>query len=104
MLAALAGIVILTAFGATGNGPTVLGDFLAFLGAVAFSVFAAVGKKVTARHDAITVNTFGYAGGAAMGGATAGMAGMGLPVRESEPGGVGERGLTWQCFPRSSRT
>ncbi len=64
MLVALAGIGILKAFEPAGSGPTWLGDFLTFLAAVTFSVFAAFGKKVTARHSSITVNTFGYVGGA----------------------------------------
>jgi drug/metabolite transporter (DMT)-like permease len=64
MLVALAGIGILKAFETAGSGPTWLGDFLVFLAALTFSVFAAFGKKITARHSSITVNTFGYVGGA----------------------------------------
>jgi drug/metabolite transporter (DMT)-like permease len=64
MLAALGGIAILKAFETAGSGPTWLGDLLVFLAAVTFSVFAAFGKKLVARHSSITVNTFGYVGGA----------------------------------------
>ena len=63
MLAALGGIAILKAFETAGSGPTWLGDLLVFLAALTFSVFAAFGKKLVARHSSITVNTFGYVGG-----------------------------------------
>ena len=64
MLTALAGIGILKAFETAGSGPTWLGDFLVFLAALTFAVFTAFGKKITLRHSSITVNTFGYVGGA----------------------------------------
>lgn len=64
MLVALAGTAILKAFEPAGSGPTWLGDFLVFLSNLTFAVFAVFGKRVTARHSSITVNTFGYVCGA----------------------------------------
>lgn len=64
MVIALGGIAILKAFETEGSGATWLGDFLIFLSVVVFAVFAAFGKRAAARHSSITVNTFGYVGGA----------------------------------------
>jgi len=65
MAIALGGVGILNAIpgGAKGEA-TLFGDFLTFLGAVAFALFTVFGKNVTGRHSTITVNTFSYVGGA----------------------------------------
>ena len=65
MLIALSGIVILKAFEHRGSGgPTWLGDLLTFGCALAFALFTVFGKPVTLRHSSVTVNTYGYVGGA----------------------------------------
>jgi drug/metabolite transporter (DMT)-like permease len=66
LLIALGGVAILKVFEVKGNGqgPTWAGDGLAFLAGLSFALFAVFGKRVTKRHTAITVNTFGYIGGA----------------------------------------
>jgi drug/metabolite transporter (DMT)-like permease len=66
LLIALAGVAILKTFEVKGNGqgPTWTGDIFAFLAGLVFALFTVFGKRVTKRHTAITVNTFGYIGGA----------------------------------------
>ena len=64
MAMALAGVAILQAFRRSDSGPTILGDFFVFLAALTFALFTVMGKRVSLKHDAITVNTFAYLGGA----------------------------------------
>jgi drug/metabolite transporter (DMT)-like permease len=68
MLIALGGVAILNVLpadaAAPGSGPTLLGDFLVFLGAVNFALFTVFGKNVTARYSSVTVNTICYLSGA----------------------------------------
>ena len=67
MAIALGGVAILNvlpAAAAPGSAPTLLGDFLVFLGAVTFALFTVFGKNVTARYSSVTVNTICYLSGA----------------------------------------
>jgi drug/metabolite transporter (DMT)-like permease len=68
MLIALSGVAILHALPSPNAAPAVrpslLGDLFIFGAAVTFSWFTVMGKSVTLRHSGITVNTFGYVGGA----------------------------------------
>lgn len=65
---AIAGIAVLQfGPGRTLHGATPLGDLLVFLGTFTFSLYTVFGKEVTARHDSVTVNTFGYIAGALAG-------------------------------------
>jgi drug/metabolite transporter (DMT)-like permease len=65
MAVALAGVCILKAFESHHEGgPTWVGDICVFLSQLAFALFTVFGKRVTNRHSAVTVNTFGYVGGA----------------------------------------
>lgn len=64
MLIALAGVAILKAFEEAGHGPTWTGDILILCNVLAFAGFTVFGKQITKRHTTITVNTFGYVGGA----------------------------------------
>ncbi|MDQ6704441.1 MAG: DMT family transporter [Acidobacteriota bacterium] len=68
MALALTGVSILQVFRAsdTGShgGATPLGDFFIFLAALTFALFTVFGKRFSLEHDAITVNTFAYVGGA----------------------------------------
>src|SRR6185503_13361245 len=67
MVIALGGVAILNILPpdatATGSRPTLLGDFLVFLGAMTFALFTVFGKNVTARYSSVTVNTFCYVSG-----------------------------------------
>lgn len=64
---AIAGVAALQVVPGRAQGASVFGDFLIFLAALAFALFTVFGKEVTSRHSAITVNTVGYAAGAAAG-------------------------------------
>lgn len=68
MLIALGGVGVLSVLPAGGEAaarrPTVLGDAFIALAAMAMATFTVMGKKATIRHSAVTVNTFGYTGGA----------------------------------------
>jgi drug/metabolite transporter (DMT)-like permease len=68
MLIALGGIAILNALppetGAHGARATVAGDLFVALASIAFALYTVLGKKISLRHSAVTVNTFGYVGGA----------------------------------------
>ena len=65
MLVALTGIVILKTFEHRGGGgPTWTGDLLTLGCGIAFALFTVYGKPVTLRHSSVTVNTYGYVGGA----------------------------------------
>jgi drug/metabolite transporter (DMT)-like permease len=62
---ALAGVVLLRKLDTSSHGEaTLLGDFLTFCGALAFSIFTVLAKPQTKRYGGITVNTFSYTGGA----------------------------------------
>lgn len=64
MAIALSGVGILqVSRSTTGHAPTFLGDALVFLSGTAFSIFAVVGKKLTAKHGGLTINTFAFLGG-----------------------------------------
>jgi drug/metabolite transporter (DMT)-like permease len=68
MFIALGGVAILNMMPADadppGARPTILGDFFVTLAAMTFALFTVLGKKISHQHSAITVNTFGYVGGA----------------------------------------
>lgn len=71
MLIAAGGVAILNTVPsrgfAPGAGPTLTGDLLVFLGGLAFALCTVFGKKISARHSPITLNTFCYlSGGAAL--------------------------------------
>jgi len=65
VVVALAGVVLLRAADAGPAGAsTFLGDFLTFLGALAFAIFTVAGKPTAKRMGSIAVNTVAYIGGA----------------------------------------
>ncbi|HWQ56713.1 MAG TPA: DMT family transporter [Bryobacteraceae bacterium] len=66
MILALVGVAVLKAFEPkTGSqGPTWAGDFLIFLGSLAFALFTVFGKRVATQHSSVTLNTFAYAASA----------------------------------------
>jgi drug/metabolite transporter (DMT)-like permease len=45
------------------NAATLHGDLLIFLGALSFSIFTVMGKRVSGSFSSITLNTFAYVGG-----------------------------------------
>ncbi len=62
---ALAGVVMLRLVdGATQGKATFLGDFITFLGSLAFAIFTVLGKPTAKRMGSIPVNTVAYVGGA----------------------------------------
>jgi drug/metabolite transporter (DMT)-like permease len=67
MLIALGGVAIINALpvetDAPGARPTIVGDLFVALASLAFALFTVMGKKVSLRHSAVTVSTFGYVGG-----------------------------------------
>ncbi len=67
MLIAFGGVGILNLLpvtGPPGSQPTVVGDVFAFLAAATFALFTVIGKTVSLRLSAVTVNTFSYLTGA----------------------------------------
>lgn len=68
MLIALTGVALLHAAPERSNhgtgGPTLFGDVLICLAGVAFASFTVLGKRLSVRHDSITVNSIGYIAGA----------------------------------------
>jgi len=67
MLIAFGGVGILNLMpvsGPPGSQPTVVGDLSVFLAAATFAVFTVIGKRVSLRLSAVTVNTFSYLTGA----------------------------------------
>jgi drug/metabolite transporter (DMT)-like permease len=62
MLLALAGVLLLQ-LGPVKNAATLHGDLLIFLGALSFSIFTVMGKRVSGSFSSITLNTFAYVGG-----------------------------------------
>jgi drug/metabolite transporter (DMT)-like permease len=62
---ALAGVILLRVADARPHGEaTFTGDFLTFLGSVAFAIFTVLGKPGAKRHGSVAVNTVAYVGGA----------------------------------------
>lgn len=62
---ALAGVILLRAADARPMGEsTFVGDFITFLGSLAFAIFTVLGKPSAKRHGSIAVNTVAYVGGA----------------------------------------
>jgi drug/metabolite transporter (DMT)-like permease len=65
VVVALAGVVLLrVADSGPAGASTFLGDFLTFLGSLAFAIFTVVGKPTAKRMGSIAVNTVAYIGGA----------------------------------------
>ena len=62
---ALAGVILLRVADARpGGAATFAGDFLTFLGSLAFAIFTVLGKPSAKRHGSVAVNTVAYVGGA----------------------------------------
>ncbi|HYM13013.1 MAG TPA: DMT family transporter [Bryobacterales bacterium] len=69
MLIAFAGVAVLSmekppAGSPPGDGPTLAGDLITFVGASAFAFYTVLGKEVNHRFGSVTVNTFLFGSGA----------------------------------------
>lgn len=64
LVVALAGVGVLQLTHESARGPSILGDVFILLCGLSLAVYTVFGKEVSARHDAITMNTFAYVGGA----------------------------------------
>jgi drug/metabolite transporter (DMT)-like permease len=64
MLIAASGVALLQAGRQSVHGPSLAGDFFVFLSGATFAVYTVVGKRLTERHDSVTINTFAYVSGA----------------------------------------
>jgi len=61
----LAGVILLRVVDARSRGEaTFWGDFITFLGSLAFAIFTVLGKPTAKRHGSIAINTVAYVGGA----------------------------------------
>jgi len=60
---ALGGVGVLQTSRSIGTSATLLGDALVLLSGTAFAAFAVIGKKLTAKHGGLTINTFAFLGG-----------------------------------------
>ena len=67
MAVAILGVAALQFAPGRSTGASVKGDLLVLLASFLFAVFTIFGKEATLRHDAVTVNTIGYAAGALAG-------------------------------------
>ena len=54
----IAGVVVLVGEQQPGRGPTLIGDLLTLIGALAFAGYIVLGKELTPRFDALSLNTF----------------------------------------------
>lgn len=61
MLVAMAGVLALELSNRNAGVATPFGDFLAFLGTLAFSIYTVVGKDLTVRYGSIPMNMLAYA-------------------------------------------
>ncbi len=65
IMVALGGVILLRVVDAAPRGQsTFVGDFLTFLGSLAFAIFTVLGKPTAKRMGSIAVNTVAYVGGA----------------------------------------
>ena len=61
---ALAGVAALQISRVGGAAPSFAGDALILLSGFCLAVYSVFGKRVTARHDSVTMNMYAYVGGA----------------------------------------
>lgn len=64
MLLALGGVALIQFTPDKAGGSHWTGDLFALCGSLAFAMFTVFGKRLTARHNTITINSFAYFGGA----------------------------------------
>jgi drug/metabolite transporter (DMT)-like permease len=82
------GVLQLAHVNSGGQDATVLGDLLILLSGLAYALFTVLGKRFTASHSGITMNTFAYAGsGVAL-----------LPLTWFASQGVDPLSFTWKAW------
>jgi drug/metabolite transporter (DMT)-like permease len=65
MTVSLFGVILLaTARDSAQHSPTLLGDFLTFIGSLGFALYAVLGKRVASRYDPLTMTTYNFFFGA----------------------------------------
>ncbi len=65
MTVALLGVMLLaTARDSAQHWPTLLGDFITFIGSLGFAFYAVLGKRVASRYDALSMTTYNFLFGA----------------------------------------
>ena len=64
MLISFAGVAVLQGMRSSATPATLVGDVTVFLGSSMFAIFTVAGKRATASHGSIVVNSFAYIGGA----------------------------------------
>jgi drug/metabolite transporter (DMT)-like permease len=57
-------IPLATARDSTQHSPTLLGDFITFVGSLGFAFYAVLGKRVAGRYDALSMTTYNFLFGA----------------------------------------
>lgn len=63
LLTALIGVGVLQVARGNGGGATAAGDGIVLLASLTFALFTVLGKRFTANHTGVVVNTFAYVGG-----------------------------------------
>ena len=65
MTVSLLGVILLaTARDSAQHAPTLLGDFITFIGSLGFALYAVLGKRVASRYDPLTMTTYNFFFGA----------------------------------------
>jgi drug/metabolite transporter (DMT)-like permease len=64
MVAAFAGVAVLSTEKVNGAGPTLMGDLITLLASFAFALYTVLGKEVNPRFSSVTMNTFLFGFGA----------------------------------------
>jgi drug/metabolite transporter (DMT)-like permease len=65
MTVSLLGVILLaTARDSAQHVPTLLGDFITFIGSLGFAFYAVLGKRVASRYDPLTMTTYNFFFGA----------------------------------------
>jgi drug/metabolite transporter (DMT)-like permease len=65
MTVSLLGVILLaTARDSAQHSPTLLGDFITFIGSLGFAFYAVLGKRVASRYDALSMTTYNFLFGA----------------------------------------
>jgi drug/metabolite transporter (DMT)-like permease len=64
MTISLLGVILLASARDSQHTPTLLGDFITFIGSLGFAFYAVLGKRVAARYDPLTMTTYNFLFGA----------------------------------------
>lgn len=64
MTLAFSGVIVLQLTKTSDQGASLVGDLLLFVGILTFAAYIVLGKRATANHSGVVVNTFGFVGSA----------------------------------------